>query len=130
MNWKHPKGYDITGVIRGSNYSSKAFFVIKTEKGIGWVNLGYLDHWNSSNPSHQLDGILTKESSNSIVFKSNENDFELLIKESETDAMANSFAEFTAPYQGDYVGYRPYKFTYEEQYQYAHDNFYNKVRRK
>ena len=98
MNWKNPKGYKLSGIIRGSAYSSTPIFVIKTQRGIGWVSVGYLDPWNSGHASHQLEGVLSNEGKNRITFKSIENDFDLVIEELEENGIKDDFDRLTEPY--------------------------------
>ena len=119
MNWKNPKGYKLSGVIRGHEYTFTPIFVIKTKKGIGWVSVGYLDPWNSGHTSHELEGVLLNEEKNKISFISNEseNKFNLIIEEFDTDEIKNDFDRLTEPYKdskdGDYSHNGQYKRMYQ-----------------
>lgn len=116
MNWKHGRGYKVTGTIKGTERAMGALFLIKAKNGFAFIYPNVLDPWSGGRIGHLVEANLAEENQHNCIVKNEADGTELIISEMGTDEIISVFNMIISEYkiEGE---------TFEKQYQRFFDNY-------
>ena len=116
MNWKHGRGYKVTGTIKGTERAMGALFLIKAKNGFAFIYPNVLDPWSGGRIGHLVEANLSEENQHNCIVKNEADGTELIISEMGTDEIISVFNMIISEYkiEGE---------TFEKQYQRFFDNY-------
>lgn len=116
MNWKHEKGYEVIGKIRGREIEMGALFVIKAKNGFAFIYPNILDPWSGGRIGHLVEATLAEENQHNCIVKNEAAGTELTISEMGTDEIIGVFNKLISAYELKDE-------TFEKQYQRMFDDY-------